>query len=129
MIAAPFLSLLLQAAAPSAAPSPPPHRTPAEAAWARENPLAVFFYYRLRYFYDVSLFLGCARVDPDRTRALDARFDALHRALLPRLGAATLDQPDGEPLRPSQGVDCRINSTGYNNALHQLEQHLAGTGR
>jgi hypothetical protein len=127
MIAAPFLSLLLQAAAPPAAPLPPP--TPAEAAQASENRLTLFFYYRLRYFHDVSALLGCARVAPDRTGALDARYDALHRGLVARFGAAAIDQPDRDPLQPGGGVDCRINSSGYDNALHQLERHLAEAGR
>ncbi|MEA3013420.1 MAG: hypothetical protein QOD42_1965 [Sphingomonadales bacterium] len=124
MIAALFLSLLLQAAAPSAPPSPPPP-TPAEAV--REHPLTLFFYYRLRYFHDVSGLLGCARVDPGRTRALDARYDALHRGLLARFGAATIDQPDRDPPQPGQGLDCGMNAMGYDNALHQLERHLAET--
>jgi hypothetical protein len=126
MIAAPFLWLLLQAAAPPAAPSPP-FPTPAEAV--REHPLTLFFYYRLRYFYDVSVSLGCARVNPDRTRALDARYDALHRGLLARFGAATIDRPDRDPPHPGQGVDCGMNAMGYDNALHQLERHLAEPAR
>lgn len=128
MIAAPFLSLLLQATAPPAAPSPPP-RTPAEVAQVRENPLALFFFYRLRYFHDVSALLRCARVDAGRTRALDRRYDALRRGLAARFGAATLDQPDRDPLQPGRDVDCGMNAMGYDNALHQLERHLAETGR
>jgi hypothetical protein len=128
MIAAPFLSLLLQATAPPAAPSPPPP-TPAESARAREHPLTLFFFYRLDYFHDVSALLGCARVDPDRTRALNGRYDALYRGLVALFGVATLDRPSRDPLQPGPDVDCRMNSSGYDNALHQLEQHLAGTRR
>lgn len=126
MIAAPFLSLLLQATAPPAAPSPP---FPTGAEAVREHPLTLFFYYRLRYFHDVSASLGCARVDPNSTRALDARYDALHRGLVARFGPAIIDRPDGDPLQPGRDVDCRMNSMGYDNALHQLERHLAETPR
>jgi hypothetical protein len=128
MIAAPFLSLLLQATAPPAAPSPS-LPTPAESARAREHSLTLFFFYRLDYFHDVSALLGCARMDPDRTRALDGRYDALYRTLLALFGAATLDRPGRDPLQPGPDVDCRINSSGYENALHQLERHLAETAR
>lgn len=123
MIAAPLLSLLLQAAA---APPPP---TPAEAAQARENLPTLFLYYRLRYFHDVSALLECARVDAGRARPLNRRYDALHRALLARFGTATIDRPSTDPLQPSREVDCGMNSMGYANALTELERHLAGTAR
>jgi len=122
MIAALALSLLLQAAAPPAAPSPP---FPTGAEAVREHPLTLFFYYRLRYFHDVSASLRCARVDPGRTGALDARYDALHRGLLARFGPAIIDRPDGDPRQPGRDVDCGMNAMGYDNALHQLERHLA----
>lgn len=129
MIAAPVLSLLLQATAPSAAPAPaPPAPAPDEAARAREN-LTLFLYYRLRYFHDVSALLGCTRVEPERTRALDARYGALRLGLLARFGTATVDRPRRDPLRPGRDLDCGINAFGYDNALSELEMHLAGTRR
>ena len=127
MIASLFLSLPLQAAAPPATSSPPP--TPAESAQVRENPVTLFLYYRLRYFHDVSDRLRCPRVAPDRTRALDARYDALYRQIRARFGAAAVDRRSQDRLDPQPGVDCDMNSLGYNNALHQLEQHLAGPAR
>jgi len=125
MIAAPFLSLLLQATAPS--PAPPP--TPAEAARARENLPTLFLYYRLRYFHDVSAALECARVDAGHARPLNTRYDAVHRALVAQFGTATIDRPSRDPLQPSSGLDCSMNALGYNNALTQLERHLAEPGR
>jgi hypothetical protein len=126
MIAASFLSLLLQAIAPPAVPSP---AFPTGSEAVRDHPLTLFFYYRLRYFHDVSGALGCARVSPDRTAPLDARYDALHRGLLARFGPAIIDRPDADPLRPNRDVDCGMNAMGYGNALHQLERHLAETAR
>lgn len=130
MSAALLLSLALQATAPPAALSPPPP-APAQAEREREARLTLFLFYRLSFFHDVAALQQCGRVDPDRTRALDGRYDALHRRLVERFGAARVDVPDTSPLERGNDPDCgmRIILSGYDNALKELEMQLAGTRR
>ncbi|HEV7661026.1 MAG TPA: hypothetical protein VGO55_14400 [Allosphingosinicella sp.] len=117
MIAAAALSLLLQAAAPSAAPP-----APAQAAPAGEGIATLFLFFRLRYYHDVVVEHPCRRADPDRMRALDERYDALHRELVaPRTGGPPRSEPD-------PGCGMGVIFFGYDNALNEMERHLRGAG-
>jgi hypothetical protein len=131
MIAALFLLLLLHAAAPAGSSAPAAPSAPARAQVAREDFPTLFLFYRLRYFHDVAALRRCRRAEPDRAGALDARYDALHRRLIERFGAATIDMPGSDRLERGEDPDCRMGFTlmGYANALNEMERHLPGAGR
>jgi hypothetical protein len=126
MIAAAALALLLQAAAPPVAPP-----APAQAAPAREDFPTLFLFFRLRHYHDVVVEHPCRRADPDRMRALDERYDALHREMVARFGAARIDAPrTGGPPRsePDPGCGMGVIFFGYDNALNEMERHLREAG-
>jgi hypothetical protein len=89
----------------------------------------MFLFFRLRYFHDAAALRRCARADPERTRALDERYEALRRRLIEQLGAARVDFRGSTP-GPERGEDrdCRMGITliGYANALGELERNMAG---
>lgn len=124
MIAAAILALSLQAATPT----PPP----AQGSDALQAAMpTLFLFYRLRYFRDVAEVRRCLSAQPERTRALNDRYDALHRRLVARLGAAAVDSPRTGRAEPEPDTDCRMGITlfGYENALGELERHLAGSAQ
>lgn len=125
MIAAILLSLLAQAPAAS-----PAQMNPAVAGQpaAHEHRIARFYFYRLQYFHRTAAQQNCMRTQPERTRALDARYDAVERRIVALSGAVS---PDSDMDRRRDGFDddCRIGIilNGYERALGTLERHLAGT--
>lgn len=127
MIAALLLSLLAQAPAASAAPA---NTAVASQSALHEHRLARFFFYRLQFFHDKAARQGCARVQPERTRALDERYAAAERRVVALSGPVSLD-PDPAGGEDGFDGDCRIGIIlrGYENALHALERHLAGAER
>lgn len=132
MSAAFLLSLLLQGSTPWAAPvagAPPAQPPPAE---ARPDAVPILFiFYRARYFHDAAALRECARAEPERTRALDARYDALKALVARQFGAARVVSDNDE--RPERGADpnCRtgVTLTGYENALNELGQRLGAGGQ
>lgn len=127
MIAALLLSLLTQApAAPpaqtntSVADQPPPDA----------NRFVRFFFYRLQHFHSTAAQQGCLRTQPERTRALDARYDRLERRVVALSGPVARDS-DTERRRDGYDDDCRMGIilNGYELALHDLELRLAEVER
>jgi hypothetical protein len=119
MIAALLLALLAQAPAAS----PPP--TPLDA-----NRFVRLFLYRLQFFHSTAAQQDCLRAHPERTRTLDARYDALERRALALLGPASRDS-DTDRMRDGYDGDCQrgIILNGYEVALHDLELRLAEVER
>jgi hypothetical protein len=127
MIAALLLSLLAQAPAASPAQvNPAAANQPA----ADENRFVRFFFYRLQFFHDRAAQQDCMRAHPERTRALDARYDALERRVVALSGPVSPDS-DTERRRDGYDDDCRIGIilNGYELALHDLELRLAERDR
>jgi hypothetical protein len=127
MIAALLLSLLAQA--PATSPAQANTAAPGLPA-ANEDRIARFFFYRLQYFHATAAEQGCLRPQPERTRALDARYDALERRIVALTGPVSpYSSPDYR--RDGYDDDCRggIILNGYDLALHTLERHLAEMGR
>ena len=125
MIAALLLSLLTQA--PATAPaqtSPAPAGPPA----SNEDRIALLHYYRLQYFHRAAAEQGCSRAHPERTQALDARYDAVERRLFPSVEAVS--KHSGTDQKPDSD-ECLggIILNGYENALGTLEMLLAGAAR
>jgi len=123
--AALLLALLAQASAASPAQT---NTAAASQPAADEHRLARFFFYRLQFFHERAAEQNCLRVQPERTRALDARYDAVERRVVALSGA--LSPYSSADHRPNgYDDDCRrgIILNGYENALHTLERHLAGT--
>ena len=96
MIAAAFLSLLLQASAP-AAPEP---ATAGQQA-VRQHPLTLFNFFRARYFHDRAAAGDCLRLEPERTRYLNARYETARSRLAALVGPGVVDQPEA-PRRPTR---------------------------
>ena len=118
MIAAVLLALLAQA--PAASPAPP----------LDENRFVRLYFYRLQFFHRTAAQQDCIRAHPERTRALDARYDALERRALALLRPVPSDS-DTERRRDGYDDDCRrgIILGGYERALHDLELRLAEVER
>lgn len=127
MIAAVLLSLLAQAPA-----TPPAQANPAPAGQPALDPnrFVRLFLYRLHYFHRTAAQQDCLRAHPERTRAMDARYDSLERRALALLGPASRDT-DTERSRNGYDDDCRrgIILNGYEVALHDLELRLAEVER
>jgi hypothetical protein len=126
MIAAFLLALLAQA------PATPPvqmDRSVAEQAAFHER-IARLLFYRLQHFQYVAARQGCIGAQPERTRALDARYDAVERRVV-ALSGPVLPHSGAEHRPDGYDDDCRrgVILNGYDNALSELEMHLAGTRR
>lgn len=136
MSAAFLLAVLLQASNPWAAPvaGAPPAATPQAQAQPDTQPDQVpilFIFYRARYFHDAAALRECARAEPERTRALDARYEALKALVARQFGADRVVSDNDE--RPERGADpnCRtgVTLTGYEDALSELGQRLGASGQ
>ena len=123
MMLALIAALTLQAAPADDAPPPAAAAPPAV-------PVAtLFLYYRARYFFDEVAARRCERVQPARTRSLNARFEAARRRLVEGYRSSP-DGPRSEPLKPDgPDADCRLGATliGYENAVGELEAGMAAT--
>ena len=121
MIAAAFLSLFLQAAAP-AAPEP---ATAGQRA-VRDHPLTLFNFFRARAFHDMAEAGDCLRVAPERTRDLNARFEAARSRLAALVGPGVVDAPGSG--RAGDGGGCASGGLlfGYEDKVVMLERNLAG---
>ena len=88
------------------------------------------FLYRLQYFHRTAAQQDCLRAHPERTRALDARYDALERRAVALLGPV-LQIRSADRRRDGYDDDCRrgIILSGYELALHDLELRLAEVER
>lgn len=97
---------------------------------ADEHRLTRLFFYRLQFFHATAAEQNCMRAHPERTRALDARYDALERRVAPLLGRVS-PYSSGDYRRHGFDDDCRrgIILRGYENALGTLELHLAEADR
>jgi hypothetical protein len=127
MIAALLLSLVAQAPATSPAQA---NTSVADPPRLDENRFVRFFFYRLQFFHATAAQQGCIRTQPERTRALDARYDALERRVVALSGPVARDS-DTERRRDGYDDDCRrgIILNGYELALHDLELRLAEVER
>lgn len=105
-----------------------------QADGAAEPPrhLTLLFFYRLQAFHDMVVRENCLRAFPERTRTLNARYDALRRRVAALVGAAAVEQDSGAgpdesgPNRNCQGSGLLF---GYEDKLVTLERHLAGDAR
>jgi hypothetical protein len=127
MIAAVLLSLLAQTPATSPAQT---NASVAHQPAADENRFVRFFFYRLQFFHGTAAQQDCMRAHPERTRALDARYDGLERRVVALSGPVSQDS-DTERRRDGYDDDCRIGIilNGYELALHDLELRLAEVER
>jgi hypothetical protein len=115
---------------PSATP-PSQSDGPEGSAATAQRPIALqFLFFRLSYFHEAAEIRRCERAQPDRTRALDSRFEALRRQLVERYGAELFQSPREPEIEPGPDSDCRMGVTllGYENALNQLERAMTGGG-
>lgn len=126
MIAAVLLSLLAQASTAPAQPSPAVAGQPP----LDENRFVRLYLYRLQFFHRTAAQQDCISAHPERTRSLNARYDALERRAVALLGPASRDSGTGR-ARGGSDDDCRrgIILGGYEVALHDLELRLAEVGR
>jgi hypothetical protein len=95
-----------------------------------ENRFVRLFLYRLHYFHRTAAQQDCLRAHPERTRALDARYDALERRAVALLGPVPRHS-DTDRRRDGYDDDCGrgIILNGYELALHDLELRLAEVER
>jgi hypothetical protein len=130
MIAALALALLLQGPAPAAAPAAAP-QAQSQAELPPESVAMLYVFFRARYFHAAAELRQCLAAEPERTRALNARYDALKLRLTERFGADNVNAQDFDP--PERGADpaCRTGVTlaGYENALNELSQQISGSGQ
>ena len=127
MIAAVLLSLLAQAPATSPAQA---NTSVASQPRLDENRFVRLFFYRLQFFHRTAAQQDCMRAHPERTRALDARYDVLERRAVALLRPVPRDS-DTDRRRDGYDDDCRrgIILGGYELALHDLELRLAEVER
>jgi hypothetical protein len=120
MIAAAFLSLLLQAAAPAAS-KPATADRPA----VQGHNLTLYNFFRAQVFHDMAVRADCLRVAPERTRDLNARFEAARTRLAALVGPGIVDQPMGG--RADDGGGCESGGLlfGYEDKVVGLERNLA----
>jgi hypothetical protein len=73
---------------------------------------------------------NCLRAQPERMRALNARYDALERRVV-ALSGPVLRDPGSDEGGGGFDADCRrgIVLSSYELALHDLELRLAEVGR
>jgi hypothetical protein len=121
MIAAAFLSLLLQAAEPA---KPEPATAGQQAV--SEHPVTLYNFYRAQVFHDMAVRGDCLRLHPERTRDLNARFEAARTRLAALVGPGVVDQPSDRPA--ADGGDCASGGIlfGYEDKIVFLERNLAG---
>ncbi|MEA3047978.1 MAG: hypothetical protein QOJ53_2310 [Sphingomonadales bacterium] len=127
MIAAVLLALLAQA---SATPPAQANTSVASQPPRDENRFVRFFFYRLQFFHGTAAQQDCMRAHPERTRALDARYDALERRVVALSGPVSQDSGADRGPNGFDG-DCRRGMilNGYELALHDLELRLAEVER
>ncbi|HYD13165.1 MAG TPA: hypothetical protein VEC11_09990 [Allosphingosinicella sp.] len=119
MIAAALLSLILQAGAPAAsAPETDGQRA------VREHPQTLFNFFRARAFHDMAVAADCLRMAPERTRDLNARFEAARTRFAALIGAGVLDRRGNESA--ADGRDCSSALLfGYEDKIVLVERNLA----
>lgn len=122
MIAAAFLSLLLQVAAPAG-----PELATAGQRAVREHPQTLFNFFRAQSFHDMAVARDCSRALPDRTRDLDSRFEAATRRLAALVGPGVLDPQGRESPTNAGGAGCDGGLLfGYEDKIVALERNLEG---
>ena len=121
MIAAAFLSLLLQAPAPAAAEP----LTAGQRA-VREHPLTLYNFFRAQVFHDMAVRGDCLRLQPERTRDLNARFETARTRFATLVGPGVVEQPDDRSM--ADGGECASGGllAGYEDKIVALERNLAG---
>lgn len=126
MIAPALFSLLALASTAPVQPNPAAAVQPP----LDETRFVRLYLYRVQFFHRRAARQDCLSAHPERTRALDARYDALERRAVALLGPAARDS-DTDRAPFGSDDDCRrgIILGGYERALHDLELQLAEVER
>jgi hypothetical protein len=91
--------------------------------------MVMLYFYRLQAFHDMAVQRDCRRAFPDRTRALNGRYEALRRRVDAFAGTAAGERRgDAKGGQSGPGGDCDSGLLlGYEDKLVTLERYLSGS--